>query len=184
MRANEACKPIDSPDAPKLPPGESGELGEFFVNPRKLCVRCPFYTGGMPGGMFAGGGEQSGVCVHHCACVFAGAFFSRFWGSKTLRRVSVRLASKRPQKGPFLGLIGWRIDGRSRAWGDVLSPRRKASAQDAPVRPRARIRSYQVPDATSAVSSVPSRTHRQVTRKHYRTKPRQIRRPSPRCGAS
>ena len=45
-----------SPDAPKVPPGESGELGEFFVNPRKLCVRCPFYTGGMPGGMFAGGG--------------------------------------------------------------------------------------------------------------------------------
>ena len=90
MRANEACKPIDSPDSPDSPDSH--------------------------------GGEQSGVCVHHCACVFAGAFFSRFWGSKTLRRVSVRLASKRPQKGPFLGLIGWRIDGRSRAHGGTFCP--------------------------------------------------------------
>ena len=38
------------------------------------------------------------------------AVFSRFRWPKTHRRVSVRLASKPPKKGPFLGLIRGRIE--------------------------------------------------------------------------
>ena len=117
-----------------------------------------------------------------CACAFAGAFFSRFRGGKTFPGFPFGLH----RDGPSWAVSGpYRMAHRgtlSRAWGDVLSPRRKASAQDAPAGLCAR--SYRVPDATSDVSSVPGRTHRRGTRKPHRTKPRQIRRPSPRCGAS
>ena len=96
------------------------------------------------------GGEQSGVCVHHCACVFAGAFFFAFLGVKDastgFRSACIEKAPKRALFGPYRMAHRWTV---SRAWGDVLSPRRKASAQDAPACLRG------VPDATSAVAHLP-----------------------------
>lgn len=132
-------------------------------------------------------GEQAGVCVPPLrVCPLMGPFFRVFEGERRIGGFPFGLHRNAP-KSAVLGLYPWahRIDRiGTHAWGDVLSPRRKASTQDAPVCHCARIWPYQVPDATSAVSSVPSRTHRQVNRKPPRTKPQQTRRPSPRCGAS
>lgn len=97
-----------------------------------------------------GGNKQAGLSSSLRACLRR-CLFSRFGGGNALYRVSVRLASKPPpQKGPFWGLIGWCIESTGAArMGDVLSPRRKASAQDAPAC------LCGVPDATSAVAHLP-----------------------------
>ena len=131
-------------------------------------------------------GNKAGVvCVPPLRVCLRRCLFFAFQGWKDVPPGFRSACIETALLGPFRGLIGWRIEGRYRTQGgDKASPQRKASTRDAPAGLCARIRPYQVPDATSAVSSVRGRTHRRWTRKPPRTKPQQTRRPSPRCGAS
>ena len=111
---NEACKPIDSPDSPDSPDESPTRrhliLLNFFIIPPIPPIP-PIPTG-----------KNNLACVSIIARV-SSQVPSRFWGSKTLRRVSVRLASRRPKKGLFWALSdGASMDGLARMGGRFVPP--------------------------------------------------------------
>ena len=94
--------------------GDFGDIGDIFRKPSNHAGLLAFELGDI-----LGMSPRDGDACPHARKGASGddlsptvwmAVFSRFGGSNTLRRVSVRLAPKPPQKGPFWGLIGRRIE--------------------------------------------------------------------------
>ena len=100
--------------------GDFGDIGDIFGKPSDHAGLRVLGSGDTLG-MSPGDGDVGDVgdALSHARKGASGddlsptvgvAVFSRFRGPKTLRRVSVRLASKSPKKGRFGGLIRGRIE--------------------------------------------------------------------------
>ena len=89
--------------------GDFGDIGDIFGKPSDHAGLRVLGSGDILG-MSPGDGDalshaRKGASGDNLSPTVGVAVFSRFRWPKTHRRVSVRLASKPPQKGPFSGLI-------------------------------------------------------------------------------